>query len=189
MRKTIVLLLSIPLTAVTLSCSNTLSSNVTRNDKVSSSVSVEEITQKVEATPSKSSNKAEAVKDNSSQTKIIGTLLTKPIGGFGCYAVLEKDWNKSEEKPFIFLDSEDERKGYFGVFNLFGRDVRLPLKNSSAKGNQATWIFSDGKTEATFNLLVEKKSNEGADTLYRGTLKVVSGDKSETVKIKAFCGG
>lgn len=121
---------------------------------------------------------------------LIGTLKQKPPEGFQCYAVLPKDWDTAAAKrPYIFVMNEKS-----GDFNIAGKDVELGKSNhSETKGNdgkvRAGWIYKNKSINAEFDLSVEKLLNDGADVQYAGTLTVTNGSKSQTIPIKAFCGG
>lgn len=127
---------------------------------------------------------------DSAQSALIGALKQKPAEGFACYAVLPKDWDgEAAKRSYIFVSTDNG-----GVFNLEGRDIELKQGDSQeTKGENgktyAEWNFSDKNTKAKFDLAVEKTLNDGADAVYEGTLTVTSGAKTQTIQIKAFCGG
>lgn len=130
------------------------------------------------------------VHTDSAQTSVIGTLKQKPAEGFACYAVSPKDWDViAEKRPYIFVLNDDT-----GIFNIEGRDVEIKQTDSNeTKGENgktyAEWNFADKNVKVKFDMVVSKLLNEGADVLYDGTLTVTSGAKTQTIQIKAFCGG
>lgn len=130
------------------------------------------------------------INTNSAQSAVIGTLKQKPEEGFQCYAVLPKDWDTiADQRPYIFVSTDTG-----AMLNIEGSDVELKAADSKeTKGKNgktyAEWIYKNLSAQAKFDLAIEKLLNEGADVQYEGTLTVTTNSKTQTIQIKAFCGG
>ena len=124
------------------------------------------------------------------QSELIGVIKQKPAEGFQCYAVLPKDWEIiAEKRPYIFVMNDTS-----GTFNIEGKDVEIKKSDSSeTKGENGKtyveWIYQDKSASAKFDISVEKLLNDGADVQYNGTLTVTTETKTQTIQIRAFCGG
>lgn len=133
---------------------------------------------------------ADSANTGSAKSTAIGTLKQKPVEGFQCYAVSPKDWNTiADKRQYIFVSTETG-----GILNVEGTDIELKTSNSTeTKGENGKtyveWIYGNKETKAKFDLAVEKLLNEGADVQYEGTLTVTTKSKTQTIQIKAFCGG
>lgn len=120
---------------------------------------------------------------------IIGTITQRPDSGYGCYAVLEKDWNVSwETRPYIFYQTDDGAK-----MNIESRDVELRLVNNTEKKGErgrvyVNWIYANQDIRAIFDLVVSEIPDSSA-VIYEGTATVATHTKLQKVQVKAFCGG
>ena len=129
---------------------------------------------------------------DASQSPIIGTIKKKPAG-FGCYALLSKDWessdNKPEKRPYIFILTDEGE----GLMNLEGQDVLLKQAESSEKKDKngktsVKWIFKNKNITARFEMVVTKDDEEVYQQEFEGNATVsASAAKTQTVRVKATC--
>lgn len=123
------------------------------------------------------------------QVSIIGKIKRKPDEGYICYAVLLKDWNAPPEtRPYIFYITDQG-----GRMNISGADVELKLKSDAEKKGKngktyVDWIYENKTARAHFALVVSEIPDSSA-VVYDGKATVATGGKTQTVRIKAFCGG
>ena len=129
------------------------------------------------------------------EAPLIGTTKQRPGDGYGCYAVLPKNWNTDwEERPYIFFITDNGGKAPDdGVMNIEGKDVLLKVKSQTEKKDKSgrtrvDWVYENKNIRAHFNMEISGMPDDSAVD-YEGSLTVSTGDKSQTVQIKAFCGG
>lgn len=139
----------------------------------------------------KSEPAVEKKRTDVSQSPLIGTIKKKP-SGFGCYAVLSKDWdsslNKPEKRPYIFILTDEGE----GLMNVEGQDVLLKSADSSEKKNKngknsVKWIFTNKNIKAQFDLVVTKDVEEPYRQEFEGNATVSTAAKAQSVGVKAAC--
>ncbi len=129
------------------------------------------------------------------EAALIGTTKQIPGDGYGCYAVLPENWNTDwDKRPYIFFITDNGGKAPDdGVINIEGKDVLLKVKSQTEKKDKSgrtkvDWVYENKNIRAHFNMGISGKPDDSA-VGYEGSLTVSTGDKSQTVQIKAFCGG
>lgn len=123
------------------------------------------------------------------QSSIIGKIKQKPDEGYICYAVLFDDWDAPQQtRPYVFYTTDGG-----GRINVEGKDVELKLKNEIEKEAKdgktyVDWVYKNKDVRAHFELTVSEKPDSSA-VIYEGRATVSTFLKTQSVPVKAFCGG
>ena len=129
------------------------------------------------------------IQTDAAQTLIIEKFPPK-TEDFACYAVLYEDWNViASKRQYVFITND---KG--GIVKIEGKKQNVVLIESTEvkkeSGNTTVvWIYENNDVRAVFDLSLKKLLNEGSDIIYDGTLKIATQHKTQSISVKAFCGG
>lgn len=123
------------------------------------------------------------------EASLVGTIKQKPDEGYICYAVLYNDWDTPQNtRPYIFYITDSG-----GRMNIEGKDVELKRKSETEKKGEGgktyvDWVYENKQVRAHFDMVVSEIPDSSA-VVYDGTATVTTYSKTQTVQIKAFCGG
>lgn len=129
------------------------------------------------------------------QAEIIGTITQRPGDGYGCYAVLPKDWDAEwDKRPYIFFITDNGGKSPDdGIMNIEGKDVLLKVKSQTERKGEngkiyVDWVYENKNVRAHFDMGISEIPDSSA-VVYEGTVIVSTYTKMQSVPIKVFCGG
>ncbi|MGI9034985.1 MAG: hypothetical protein ACR2GD_02985 [Pyrinomonadaceae bacterium] len=129
------------------------------------------------------------------QASLVGTIKQRPEDGYGCYAVLPKDWDAEwDKRPYIFYITDNGGvTPDNGKMNIEGKDVKLKVKSQTEKKEEGgktyvDWVYENENVRAHFEMEISERLDSSA-VVYDGRVIVSTYSKMQTVQIKAFCGG